>query len=101
MHAAAAPSPVGPRIISIILLAGAIAAFIEVPDYLTGEPALLSLQQLTSGLAALVGAIGAWRLRPWSWIPTLVYGVLSGILVLSVGPLLDLDADARKGLLFG
>lgn len=64
-------------------------------------PLALSLLQLVSGGAAYAAAVGTFRRRPWAWRAALAWGIIAGVLVLSVGPLLDLAPEERRGLVMG
>jgi hypothetical protein len=87
----------------VFALAGA-SAYLEVVDHLlsssTDTPAVLVFQLIT-GSAAVAAAVGIWRRAPWAALAVLIYGAVTAIFVVLLGPMLDLGADERSGLLTG
>ena len=96
-----APRRLSVRIIAIVMFAGGLNALLQVPQFLPrfgSDPALLSLQQAWCGVVGLWAAVAGWKHRANAWIPTLAYGVLTAVLIISLGRLLELDAAAAKAL---
>ncbi len=62
---------------------------------------ILTLLKLVSGACAYAAAVGTFRRRPWAWVASLLYGVVTAVLILAVGPVAGLDAEERKGLIWG
>ncbi len=95
---------IGSRIVATVLLILCLNAWLQAARDLLGidqNPRALMLLQLTSGAAALLGAIGSWRRRAWAPAPTVLYGVITGTMIIAVGPLLGLSAEERGGLPLG
>jgi hypothetical protein len=93
--------PLGPRIVAVLFLLLAVNALSQGIRLLLGwdtGPLLLELQQYACGLAALAAATGAWMGRRWSAVGAALYGVLTGILIASLAPLMGLPPEARPGL---
>lgn len=65
------------------------------------EPGLLLVLQTLSGAAAYATALGTWRRLPWAPVAAVSYGMITGGLILSLGPILDLPAEARTSLPVG
>lgn len=65
------------------------------------KPTLLIVLQSACAAAAGTAAVGVWRLRPWAPYVTVLYGVIAAGLIVSLGPILDLEPAARNGLLGG
>jgi hypothetical protein len=91
----------GVRAVAVLLTACGLNALVQVPHSIPGwgnDPVLLSTLQALCAAAGLSAGIGAWRGRAWAWIPALLYGATTGAMIASLGPLLDLDAQARAAL---
>jgi hypothetical protein len=67
----------------------------------TNEPGPLLVMHFASGCAAYAAMFATWRRRHWGWIASVVYGVLTALLVWAVGPAVGLDVDERGGLIPG
>jgi hypothetical protein len=65
------------------------------------EPTILWAFQAVIALCGLGAAYGAWRYRAWSWVAALGYAVITSGMILGLGPILDLDAEAREQLPLG
>lgn len=90
--------------IAVLLTALGINALLQVPHFLPGwgsDPGLLSAQQAVCAITGLAAGLSAWRYRPWAWIATIAYGVVTGIMITTLGPLLDLNEEARASLPLG
>jgi hypothetical protein len=95
---------IGLTLLSIIFGLLSASAFREIAVYLlsaSGDPPALFALQLVTAATALTSAAGIWRRTPWAPLAILAYGVVAASLVVLLGPLLDLDAEARSGLLGG
>lgn len=92
-------------IIGVVLLALlCLNAWSQVFRSLVGwddNPPLLIALQTLSGAAALVAAIGAWRIRPWAPAATVLYGLVTGTMIGMLQPILGLELEARAGLATG
>src|SRR5688572_22708828 len=79
-------------------------AFVQVVMHLlhmnTDPPALMVLQLLT-GVAALIAAWATWQSAAHAWIWSLVYGAIQALLLISLGPILNLESEAVPGLWMG
>jgi hypothetical protein len=66
-----------------------------------GDPRLLRLEHLDVAIFSFVAAYAMWTEKRWaSWALT-VAGAATAILVVSLGPLLEMDSVARSGLWIG
>jgi hypothetical protein len=99
-----ATSPIGPRLVAVLLFALGLNALAQVPQFLPGwgdDPPLLSLQQAAVGVAGLAAGYGAWRGRAWAWRVTALWAVLTGILIMSLPALLALPPESVNGIRAG
>jgi hypothetical protein len=91
-------------LVALLFAALAANAYAQVVRSLLGlddEPTILLLLQCASGTAAAAAAVGSWRERAWAPWAAALYGVITGAMIAALGPILDLDADARGGLWAG
>jgi hypothetical protein len=65
------------------------------------QPLSLSLFQLFGGAAAYATAIGTFRRRPWAWRTALAWGLITAVMLLSLGTILGLPAEESKGIAMG
>ncbi len=94
----------GSRIAAAMLLIVCLNAWLQAARDLLGidqNPRALTLLQLASGGTALLAAIGSWQRQPWTPAPTVLYGIVTGTMIIAVGPLLGLSAEERGGLPLG
>lgn len=100
----AAPPRVGPRAAAVLLCLLAVNALAQGARWTLGlddQPVVLGLEQWVSGLVALAAAVQAWRLHHTAAAWTALYAILLGTLLGTLGPVLGLDADERRGVLTG
>lgn len=98
------PRRLGVRAIAVLLIALGINALSQVPQFLPAwgnDPASLSAEQFVVGIAGIAAGMTAWRHQASAWILAIVWGVLTCILLLSLPPLLELDAEAAVGIRYG
>lgn len=94
----------GARILAVVFALLALSAAMEaVRGALQphDEPPPLSVMQAIVATLAALSAVGAWRLTRWGAWTALAYGLVAGGMIASLGRLLDLDAEARRGLWTG
>ena len=92
------------RTVSVLLGLAALNAGAQVvlPFFgMSNDPALLMAMQALCTVAGGAAAVGAWRGRTWAPWMTFVYGAVTAAMIISLGPMLSLDDEARKGLLSG
>jgi len=65
-----------------------------------GPPTITGLQVLVGATAAAAG-YGSWIGARWAPASAVLYGVIAGGMIVSLGPLLDLPAESRNGLWTG
>jgi peptidoglycan/LPS O-acetylase OafA/YrhL len=65
------------------------------------DPGALTTLQALIGLSAVAAAWGSWAGRRWAPGAAVAYGLITGGMIASLGPLLDLEPDARGGLWVG
>jgi hypothetical protein len=63
-------------------------------------PALTALQAVV-GAAAVAAAWGSWTGTRWAPWAALLYGLVTAGMLAALGPLVALDADARRGVWIG
>ena len=62
------------------------------------EVPILAIWHLFVGGAAYAAAVGTLRRRPWAWQAAFVWTITMSTLIISLGPILKLDAEERMGL---
>jgi hypothetical protein len=62
------------------------------------DPLLLTALQVVIGAAGAAAGRGSWTAGRWAPAAAVAYGVVTAGMLLGLGPLLDLAADARGGL---
>jgi hypothetical protein len=105
---ASSRAPTKPRfahlIVGILFTFLCLNAWVQIGLALMGgsdDPLLLRSWQFISGGAAGAAAIGAFRLRPWAPHAVITYGLITGTMIVALGPMLELDRGERGGLLVG
>jgi len=66
-----------------------------------GDPRALNAEHGIVCLTGLAAAYGLWRGARWTPPVLAINGLATAVLVVSLGPLLQLDPAARNGLWFG
>jgi hypothetical protein len=66
---------------------------------MSNDPGVLMAMQAVCAVAGGAAAFGAWRGRTWAPWMTVVSGAVTGGMIISLGPMLDLGEEAQKGLL--
>jgi hypothetical protein len=66
-----------------------------------GDPRLLRLEHLDVAIFSFVAAYAMWTDKRWAPWALAVAGAATSLLVVSLGPLLQMDSVARKGLSAG
>ena len=66
-----------------------------------GDPRLLRLEHLEVAIFSFVTAFAMWMDKRWAHWALAVAGAATAILVVSLGPLLKMDAVSRSGLSIG
>lgn len=84
-------------ILALNALVEAVAVALRIAD----EPATLGVLQGVVAVAGGAAAWGSWRAARWAPVAAIGYGVLTAIMVTALGPLLELDRAARRGLWAG
>lgn len=88
-------------VVFALLALNALAQVVLVPLGRSDDPAALTALQALIGAAGAVAAAGSWAGARWSPAAALAYGLLTAGMVLALGPLLELPAEARGGLWVG
>lgn len=65
------------------------------------DPLALLLLQVLVGATAAATAIASWRGLRWGPVAAVAYGLVTAAMILSLSGLLDLPAEANRGLWFG
>src|SRR5687768_17180924 len=58
------------------------------------DPAALSLLQAVIGLTSVAAARGSWTGARWAPVAAVLYGLSTATMLVALGPLLELPADA-------
>lgn len=98
------PRATGRVVLAVLFALFGLNALAQVVLVLAGrsdDPAALSALQTLVGASGLAAALGSWRGDRWAPLAAVGYGVMTGTMVASLGPLLELDAEARPGLYVG
>ncbi|MFL5607171.1 MAG: hypothetical protein ACJ8AD_12045 [Gemmatimonadaceae bacterium] len=96
--------PIGRIALAIVFALFAIMAWRQVvlaPLGMTGDPPLLTVLQALIGAAAAAAAWGSWMGARWAPWAALSYGLVTAVMLIALGPLLDLPIDARRGIWTG
>jgi|SRR5437762_435615 len=67
----------------------------------SGDPQLLILEHLDVTIFALVAAYAMWRGKRWAAWALAIAGAGVAVLIISLGPLLNMDSVERSGLWVG
>jgi peptidoglycan/LPS O-acetylase OafA/YrhL len=96
--------PIGRAVLVVIFVLLALSAWWQVVNDFTdrsNEPMILTGLQVIIGAIAMATAWGSWVGARWAPAVALLYGLIAGGMVVSLGPLLDLPAESRRGLWTG
>ena len=85
---------------AVLAAAAANEAFLIFTGSDDSPRAIGSLQAVVAA-AGFAAAWGSWSGARWAFIAALAYGVTVCTLLLSLGPILDLGADERGGIMVG
>jgi len=90
--------PLGRQVLAVVFALLALSAWWEVVNDVIGtndSPRILALLQTIVGAMAAAAAWGSWKGARWAPAFALLYGVIAGGMVASLGPMLDLPAGDR------
>lgn len=96
--------PLGRRVLAVVFALLALSAWWQVVNDVTGandSPRFLTFLQAIVGTMAAAAAWGGWKGARWAPAFALLYGVIAGGMVASLGPMLDLPPESRSGLWTG
>ena len=88
-------------VVFVLLAGNAWAQVVLVPFGRTDDPPALTALQAIIGATGVGAAWGSWRLARWAPAAALLHALATAGMLLSLGPLLDLPADARGGIRWG
>jgi hypothetical protein len=91
--------PVGRIIVAVLFALLAVNALKE--TFWSDGPRQLRILQAFVGALGAATAWGAWTAARWSPVLAAAYGFVGGAMVVALGPMLDLPAEARGGLWVG
>ena len=102
----AAPSrrSAGRTVIALLFVVLALSAWQQVFDDVrnaSNEPLALTALQALIGALAAVTSWGAWIGARWSAALAAAYGIVTAVMLVSLGPLLAMPVEERGGLLIG
>jgi hypothetical protein len=66
-----------------------------------GDPTALVMLQTLVGSAGIAAAWGTWSGARWAPVAAMSYGVATAVMLVSLGPLLDLAAEEMRGIWIG
>jgi hypothetical protein len=95
---------IGTRIVAVLFALLGLNALNELLDMVSGSsdgPVTLAVLQAVVGLTAVAAAFGAWIGARWAPALAVLYGVIAAAMVVALGPLLEMPAEERGGLLVG
>ena len=95
---------IGTRFVAVLFALLGLNALNELLDMASGTsdgPTALAVLQAVVGLAAIGAAFGAWIGARWAPAVAALYGVVAAGMVVALGPLLEMPAEERGGLLVG
>jgi hypothetical protein len=96
--------PVGARVVAVLFALLALNALNELLSMVSGDsdgPVALAALQALVGVCATAAAVGAWIGARWAPALAAVYGVVAAVMVVSLGPLLEMPAEEAGGLWIG
>ena len=95
---------IGAKVIAVLFALLALNAVNELLDMVSGTsegPVALAVLQGLVGMSGAATAFGAWIGARWAPALAVVYGVIAAAMVVALGPLLEMPAEERGGLLVG
>jgi len=95
---------IGAKIIAVLFALLGLNALYELLSMASGAsdgPAALAVLQGLVGVSAVAAAFGAWTGARWAPALAAFYGVIAAAMIVALGPLLDMPAEERGGLLVG
>ena len=95
---------IGTRIVAVLFALLGLNALNELLDMVSGEsdgPLTLAALQAVVGLSAVAAAFGAWIAARWAPLLAALYGLIAAAMIVALGPLLEMPAEERGGLLVG
>ena len=95
---------IGARIVAVLFALLGLNALNELLSMVRGTsdgPITLAALQAAVGLTAIATAFGAWIGARWAPVLAVVYGVIAAVMIVALGPLLDMAVEERGGLLVG
>jgi hypothetical protein len=98
------PRPRGRTVLAVVFALLALSAWWQVVNDVTGandSPRILTFLQAIVGATAAAAAWGSWIGARSAPLFAVLYGVIAGGMVASLGPMLDLPAESRNGLWMG
>ena len=88
-------------VVFALLALNAWGQVVLVPLRRSDDPAALTALQALVGAAGAAAAWGSWSGARWAPAAAAAHGTVTAGMLLALGPLLDLPADARGGLWLG
>ena len=95
---------IGTRIVAVLFALLGLNALNELLSMVSGTsdgPTTLAVLQAVVGVTATMTAFGAWIGARWAPAVAALYGVIAGAMIVALGPLLEMPAEERGGLLVG
>ena len=95
---------IGARVIAVLLVLGALSSIMQIPEnlpWVADVVPLIGLFHVLAGMSGVVAGVGAWQRTRWAPYAVVAWAAINIAFVLSLGPLLDLPSEARKGFPIG
>jgi hypothetical protein len=89
------------RLIAVVVAALGVQQGYQGVTELRFDPWLLTLEYAVVCVTGLIAGYGVWRGRRWGPAALAVNGLTTAVLVVSLEPILNLPAEARRGLWIG
>jgi peptidoglycan/LPS O-acetylase OafA/YrhL len=94
----------GRMVLAVVFALLALSAWWQVVNDVmdrANEPAILTGWQVLVGATGAAAAWSSWKGARWAPAFALLYGVITGVMVASLVPILSLPAESRNGLWTG
>ncbi|MCE9601807.1 MAG: hypothetical protein K8S21_06275 [Gemmatimonadetes bacterium] len=95
---------IGARVIAVLLVLSALSSIVQIPENLPWEAdvvPMIGLFHVLAGVSGVVAGVGAWQRTRWAPYAVVAWAAINIAFVFSLGPLLDLPAEATKDFPIG
>ena len=92
---------IGTTLLAIFVAVISAVHLLQVFTGVAGDPRALVLEHLIVALLGFLAAWAIWTAKRWAHVALAIAGVTVAALIVSLGPLLQMDAQERAGLWTG